>query len=98
MLPHSKDVVAEVGNPQTAELLVLGLRLLWEGSYKRATSDASCVSHRPALVFKAIDKGFEQGCDVFPKWLLLLIVCSNFVTDFADAVTCSLSDGMIVSQ
>jgi len=57
MLSHRVDVVAQVRNPNIAQLLILGCRLVWEGCNEGATRDTGRIPDRPALVLKAVDEG-----------------------------------------
>ena len=74
MLPNREDVVAEVRDPQRAQLFVLRLRLVWEGSNEGAAGDAGCIAHWPALVLEAVDEGVEQRRDVPAERLALLLI------------------------
>ena len=47
VLSDSKDIVTQMSYPDSAELLVLGTRLLGEGSHKGATDKACGVPDRP---------------------------------------------------
>jgi hypothetical protein len=98
VLPHSEYIVAEVGNPQIAELFILGLRLFGESRNEGATGDASCISHWPTFVFEAVNQCIKQSLDMLSEWFLLFIVDGNFIADLTDAMASGLSDSMVVGQ
>lgn len=96
VLPHCEDVIAEMSDPKSAQLLILRLGLLGKRSHEAATCDACRISHRPTLVLKAVDKGIKKRRDMLAEWLFLLVVDRYFVANLAYAVTGSLSHGMVI--